>query len=330
MENDAEGNPIIVKAGYSNTVVRVGTMWRPTETLRVQASRSEAFRTPSVSRVFGGTNRSIESNFVYDPLKNPPWVPALLSFGPNPDLRPEQSTNYTFTMEWNPRTLEGLQVKAGWSSIDLEDRVASNSELSGLLPVEVYGNLPEFFVRDENGDLIEAISRSVNISRRADERLDLEVSYRMSTDFGTIRPRLIYHRVLDMFDEAVPGSGEFAFYGESVGVDKYKLDANVSLIAGAVTADLWVRHIPSYTNNDHEASFSPLPNERVASYTTVDLTAAYEMDNGLLFRVGGRNILDRDFPFMLSRNRRPFDDKRVSVHKRILFFEAKYQFGGGE
>ena len=96
----------------------------------------------------------------------------------------------------------------------------------------MYGNLPEFFVRDPEGNLIEAISRSVNISRRADERLDLEVSYRMNTPFGTVRPRVVYHRVLDMFDEAAPGTGEFSFFGESVGVDKYKLNANVSLICG--------------------------------------------------------------------------------------------------
>jgi len=139
---------------------------------------------------------------------------------------------------------------------------------------------------------------------------------------------VVYHGVLDMFDQAVPGGDEFPFLGESIGVDKYRLNANVSLISGRVTADLWVRHIPGYTNNDFENAFNPLPPEPVASYTTVDLTAAYEMDNGLLFRVGGRNILDRDFPFMLSSSRRPFDSQRVSTRKRVLFFEMKYSIGG--
>ena len=326
--DDQDGNPILTRAGYDNTVVRFGALWRPTDTLAVQASRSEAFRTPSVGDVFGGTNRSIETNFVFDPLRDPPWVPGLISFGPTPDLRPQQSTNWTVTIQWSPQAVEGLQIKTGWSRVDLEDRIASSQQLQGLLPVEVYGNLEQFFRRDEAGNLLESISRKVNISRRADERLDLEVSYSVSTDFGTIRPRLVYHRVLDMFDEAVPGGGEFRFYGESIGVDKYKLDANVSLVAGSVTADLWVRHIPGYINNDHENTFNPLPNEPVGSYTTTDIIAAYEMDNGLLFRVGGRNIFDRDFPFMLSANRRPFDSKRVDIRKRVLFFEARYEIGG--
>ncbi len=326
IENDADGNPILIDAEFANTVTRFGIAWHPTDTLAVRASRSEAFRTPSVTSLFGGTNRRIENTFIYDPIVSG-FVFGTLSFGPNPDLLPESSTNWTFGLEWNPSGIEGLRIKTAWSSIDFENRIASSNQLSGLLPVEVYGNLPEFFIRDEAGNLQETISRSVNISRRADERVDLEVSYSFDTAFGTIRPRVVYHRVLDMFDEAVPGGGEFAFFGESIGVDKYKLDANVSLLAGRTTADLWIRHTPGYINNDFENAFFPLPTEPVASYTTVDLTASYEMDNGLLFRVGGRNIFDRDFPFMLSSNRRPYDSQRVDVRKRVLFLEVKYSLG---
>ena len=306
VENDADGMPIFIQAEYSNTVTRVGMAWHPTDTLVVRGSRSEAFRAPDVTSLFGGTDRMIQTS-IYDPLATPPFVPGILNYGPSPDLLPESSTNWTLGFEWTPSRFEGLQVKTAWSTVDLEDRIASSFQLSGLLPVEVYANLPEFFVRDEAGTLLESISRSVNIARRADERLQMELSYTLQRSFGTIRPRLVYHRVLDMFDQAVPGGDEFSFFGESIGVDKYKLDANVSLIAGRVTADLGIRHRPSYINNDFENAFSPLPNEPVASHTTIDLTAAYEMDNGLLFRAGGRNIFDRDFPFMLSSNRRPYD-----------------------
>ena len=329
IENDADGNPILIDAEFSNTVTRVGVAWHPSETVIVRGSRSEAFQTPTVTNLFGGTNRRIENTFIFDPITSG-FVFGTLSFGPNPDLLPESSTNWTLGLEWNPSGIEGLRIRTAWSSIDFENRIASGSALRGLLPAEVYGNLPDFFVRDEQGNLLESISRSVNISRRADERLDLEVSYDMNTPFGTVRPRVVYHRVLDMFDEAAPGTGEFSFFGESIGVDKYKLDANVSLISGRTTADLWIRHTPGYINNDFENAFRPLPTEPVASYTTVDLTAAYEMNNGLLFRVGGRNIFDRDFPFMLSSNRRPYDSQRVDVRKRVLFLEVKYSIGGGE
>ena len=329
IENDADGNPILLQAEFSNTVTRVGVAWHPTETVIVRGSRSQAFATPTVTNLFGGTNRRIEQTFIYDPLATPNFVFGTLSYGPNPDLLPESSTNWTLGLEWNPRVIEGLRIRTAWSSIDFENKIASSSQLRGLLPVDVYANLPEFFVRDDAGNLLESISRPVNISRRADERLDLEVSYRMNTPFGTIRPRVVYHRVLDMFDEAVPGGGEFAFFGESIGVDKYKLNANVSLISGRTAADLWIRHRPGYINNDFENAFTPLPNEPVASHTTVDLTAAYEMDNGLLIRAGGRNIFDRDFPYMLSSSRRPYDSKRVNLRKRVLFLELKYSLGGG-
>lgn len=328
VENNESGEPILIDAEYTNTVYRVGVLWSPADNLDVQASRSEAFSTPSFTSIFGGTTRSFNTQQP-DPLLNNAWVPVTLTFGPNPDLLPEQSVNLTVSAEWRPRMLEGLELKAAWSSIDLEDRVASSNQLRGLLPPEEYGNLSQFFVRDPAGNLTEVISRSINIARRADERLDLEVGYAIGTGFGTIRPRLIYHRVLDMFDQAIPGADEFRFFGESVGVDEYKLRGNVSLIAGAVTADIWINHTPGYTNNDHENAFSPLPNEPVRSRTTTDLTVAYEMDNGLLFRGGGRNIFDRGFPYMLSSSRRPYDSARVDLRKRVLFFEVKYEMGGG-
>ncbi|MDE0419811.1 MAG: TonB-dependent receptor [Gammaproteobacteria bacterium] len=327
VENNANGEPIFIDAEYTNTVYRVGVVWSPADNLDIQASRSEAFSTPSFTSIFGGTTRSFNTRQP-DPLLNNAWVPVKLTFGPNPGLLPEQSVNLTISAEWRPRMLEGLEVKAAWSSVDLQDRVASSSQLRGLLPPEEYGNLSQFFVRDPEGNLTEVISRSINIARRADERLDLEVGYAMGTDFGTIRPRLIYHRVLDMFDQAIPGADEFRFFGESVGVDEYKLRGNVSLIAGSVTADLWVNYTPGYVNNDHENAFSPLPNEPVGSRTTTDVTVAYEMENGLLFRAGGRNIFDRGFPYMLSSSRRPYDSKRVDLRKRVVFFEVKYETGG--
>ena len=329
VENNANGEPILIDAEYTNTVYRVGVLWSPADNLGIQASRSEAFSTPTFTSIFGGTTRSFNTRQP-DPLLNNQWVPVTLTFGPNPDLRPEQSTNLTISAEWRPRMMEGLEVKAAWSSVDLEDRVASSNQLRGLLPPEEYGNLSQFFVRDANGNLTEVISRSINIARRADERLDLEIGYSMATDFGTVRPRIIYHRVLDMFDQAVPGADEFRFYGESVGVDEYRLRGNVSVIAGAITADLWVNHTPGYINNDRENDFSPLPNEPVGSRSTTDVTVAYEMDNGLLFRGGGRNIFDRGFPYMLSSSGRPYDSQRVDLRKRVLFFEVRYAMGGAE
>ena len=329
VENNENGEPILIDAEYTNTVYRVGVLWSPTDNLAIQASRSEAFSTPSFTSIFGGTTRSFNTQQP-DPLLNNQWVPVTLTFGPNPDLRPEQSTNLTISAEWRPGMVEGLEVNAAWSSVDLEDRVTSSNQLRGLLPPEEYGNLSQFFVRDPNGNLTEVISRSVNIARRADERLDLELGYTMAMDFGTIRPRIIYHRVLDMFDQAVPGADEFRFFGESVGVDKYRLRGNVSVIAGAISADLWLNHTPGYINNDRENAFSPLPNEPVGSRTTTDLTVAYEMDNGLLFRGGGRNIFDRGFPYMLSSSGRPYDSQRVDLRKRVLFFEMRYEMGGAQ
>ena len=128
-----------------------------------------------------------------------------------------------------------------------------------------------------------------------------------------------------MFDEAVPGSGEFDFVGESVGIDRAKAWGRLHWRNGPYVGDLYARYTLGYINNDFENDiFLELPNEDVDARWTVDLTGTYRMDNGLTVRAGGRNIFDADFPFMLSESGRPWDAKRVDLRKRVLFLELSY------
>ena len=88
-----------------------------------------------------------------------------------------------------------------------------------------------------------------------------------------------------------------------------------------------MHYSPGYINNDFENNiWFDLPNEDVDERWTVDLTGTYKMDNGLTVRAGGRNILDADFPYMLSSSSRPWDNKRVDLRKRVLFLEVSYDF----
>ena len=328
--NDRTAPPNIVQARFSNVAPRIGVSWRPTEAVVVRASWSESFRAPVFSNLFSTFNRQAQpSPFVYDPLANPPFVAALQSIGPNPDLKPETSANINFGVQWLPRWSEGLEIKVDYSDIDYKDRIAGGGELSNLLPPEEYGNLPQFFVRAEDGTLIEAINRPVNISRRLNRTLDVAVSKRFRTSRGDFTPRLHYHRVLKMCDQAIKGSPCRPFVGELIGVDKYKLRGELKWAKDDWATNLLVHHTPGYIGNAFENNtFLAIPNTDVSSHTTVDFVTSYVFDNGLTLRGGGRNIFDREFPFALSPTGRPFDAKRVDVRGRVLLLEAAWAWSG--
>lgn len=328
---DRDAAPNLVLAKFANVAPRIGVNWQPASDVTVRASWSESFRAPVFNDLFSTFNREKEhSNFVYDPLASPsPFVPALRTFGPNPDLKPEISSNINVGVQYRPRWGEGLEIKVDYSDIDYKDRISGTFELGNLLPPEEFGNLPQFFVRDEDGRLIESITRPVNISRRVSRTLDISVSKPFRSDLGDFTPRLHLHRVIEQCDQAIKGSECRAFVGELIGIDEYKLRGELKWAKAGWSANLLVHYTPSYIGNAFENSvFIDIPNTDVDSMTTVDFVASYVFDNGITVRGGGRNIFDREFPFVLSQGGRPFDAKRVDIRGRVLLLEASYEFGG--
>ena len=323
----APGEPNIIEVSFKAVSTRFGVAWSPVEPLDLRVSISESFRAPTFSQLFGTREIDRFSPSVFDPLLGS-FVPANFRRGPSPDLQPETSDNLTVGFDWRPQGPNGIDIRFDWSSLDYEDRIASSSQLLNLLPAEVYGNLPQFFVRDENGALIESISGFINISRRINETVDINVSYPFRTARGQFVPSINYHRVLEHCDQAVPGAEFLCFVDQSVGLDKYKIRANLRWLSGNWGADLYVNYLPDYINNDFE-NFSrgrTIPNTPVSSYTTIDVSGSYVMANGLTLRAGGRNILEQDFPFALTRDARPYDAKRVDPRGRMLFAEVAYDF----
>ena len=326
--NDRTAAPNLVQAKYSNVAPRLGVAWQASKEVTIRAAWSESFRSPVFSQLFSTFNRSQSSLFVFDPLSPQRFVPALQTFGPNPDLKPETSENINFGVQYRPAWSERLEIKVDYSDIDYQDRIAYGFELQSLLPAEEYGNLPQFFRRAEDGTLIESINRPVNLTRRISRTLDVSVSKRFRTERGDFTPRLHYHRVLEQCDQAIPGAECRAFVGELIGIDKYKVRGDVKWLKGSWTANLIVNHTPGYIGNYFEnSSFQDIPNTDVGSYTTVDLVASYVFDNGVTLRGGGRNLLDREFPFVLNGSQ-PYDSKRVDLRGRVLLLEASWSWSG--
>ncbi len=324
-EPGATALPNLMKAEFSSTTMEYGVNWRPISELELTLKHSEGFRAPRFSQLF--------SRFRLD-RQGPTWDPltrtfpfARQQFGSNPDLKPEVSDTLNAGISWTPGWGRGLLMTVDYSDVDIRDRLASSGELSQLLPVEEYAWLPQFFERAEDGTLISSTSTTINIARRVSRSVDLHISKPFDTDIGRFATELEYSRVLEQYDQAIPGSTKAGFVGESVGVDRYKLKGAVTWYADPTSVTVTINHRPGYLNNDFENSFfRNLPNMPVASYTTVDITAKHRFEMGLTIRAGGRNVFDKKPPFMLSSTGSPYDARRVDLRRRVLFFELAYDF----
>ena len=98
--------------------------------------------------------------------------------------------------------------------------------------------------------------------------------------------------------------------------------AQLEWMKDAMTVNLFCQYTPGYLNN---ANYR-VGDQPVESRYTIDLSATYRWENGLLVRAGGRNIFDAGFPFTLNTLGKPYDSVRVDIRGRVLFFELSYEF----
>ena len=324
--NDDNGDPNIVTAKFDNISPRLGFSYVPTNGFKLRGSWSEGFRAPAFSDLFSTFDTTFSFG-VFDPLLGE-FVPGISEFGPNTDLQPETSDTIDLGFTLTPPSIDGLRFDIAYSRIDFKNRIASSFELGQLLPPEVYGNLEQFFIRDDDGTLMRVINRPVNIARRFSETIDFDFSHSFDTKYGTFEPGVNLYYVIKQFDQAIEGSPEASFVGESIGIEKSRLQGRLNWYKDDWSADLYVTHTPGYLNTDFEGSFAfrPIPNMEVDSRTVADMSVRKSFDNGFRVRAGGRNIFNADFPFMLSSNGQPYDANRVDLRGRVFFVELTYDF----
>ena len=322
VDRDDNHDPILRKANFAHTSVGYGFRWELTDTFLIRWAFDGGFQAPTVKQLFGGHRFSSADALTSDPLTGD-WVRAHVEYGPNPDVKPEYSDNLAYGFEWRPGFARGLAVALNYSLIDFQDRIAYSEELSLLLPAEVFGNLPQFFVRDSTGRLLEQYVTPTNIGRTKSRTWDLQISWQFVTQrFGSFTPSIYYHAVEDMFDQAAPGTEKVRSTGTSYGVNKRKINAQLEWTKTPMTVNLFYDYTPAYLNNANCC----IVDRPVDSRHTIDLSATWRWDNGLVVRAGGRNIFDADFPFALTYFGKPFDPVRVDIRGRVWFFELSYDF----
>ena len=93
----------------STTNPRVGIAWQPTQGIRFRSTLSRSFKAPNFYELYGGTY-ALLINSPEPSLPPGESAAAIVRLGANPGLTAERSTEWTAGMDLTPREIDGLGV----------------------------------------------------------------------------------------------------------------------------------------------------------------------------------------------------------------------------
>lgn len=323
------GETVATSRANSRFTPRLGIRWDVNDSLSWMGSWGQSFRAPSVIELQLGRGVIRDGN-PFDPLCGYCAHPDAVSvYGANPSLRPEYSTNLNLFVNWRPSRIPGLDIRVDYRRVDYRDKITDSHALGRLLPPEEFGRLEEVFVRNDDGVLLQEINYPMNISRRYQRIIDLDISQQIpiAPGAGELEARLYASYPLDYYEQAFKDSRKVGVIGSPGGIQRYSLFGEIRWRKDNMALTAVIDHAPGSDDGWDAISTYYAPQyegHRIGSRTTVDLSGSYEMANGLRFHLGSKNLFNRRHPFAFGRHTEPYDASRIDLRGRVVFLEVSY------
>jgi len=280
---------------------------------------------------------------------------VLIVFGGNPDLRPQESTNWTVGADWVPDELPGVRVSATYYNIHFTNLITT-AQLAGLDLFDALDNASSFGpLLQRNPSLAEVTglvnstqefddftgipggvdlttiaaiinSRAANLSSLDTNGVDLRLSYDRDLSFGHLETGIDGTYIFNFKEQIAPSTPEASVLNTQYNPVDLKVRGRVIVTSGNLTVALFADYIDAY----RDVRFTPA--RSIDSWTTFDFGVAYNFDkddgflDGLSAGFNVVNIFDEDPPFVASPQ--PvlapglvFDGANANVWGRIVSFQ---------
>lgn len=274
----------------STTNPRVGLRYVPTNSLTLRATWGTSFKAPSFVQMYDP--RTI---YIYDAalFGYAGTGVGMMTWGGNPDLKPERSTSQTFGIDFSPQQLKSLKLSATWFGIDYKDRVVQPiaNYLAGLSDPQYAAFVDWAPSADDQAAVIAAADAVYNYASIAYDPATvvailrngyanatsqtvkgMDLSYRQSLNLtkGQVLALFANASWLQVKQETLAGLPEVELSGTIFNVPKFKARGGATWQAGGLSLTTTINYIASESDN----GVSPAVN--VASWTTVDANLAYD------------------------------------------------------
>lgn len=289
-----------------------------------RASWGTGFRAPSVAQLqnltklyaIGGTTflnecgpdiLKVLSNLNASQNRNVACERSLLQiYGTgNPDLKPELSTQKSLGLAYRPT--RNFSVTADWWSVHMHDVISTLD--SGIVYADPI-KYAQFYLLDNNNKLAMQLP-NYNIGQREKSGIDFDVRWRAPVDLGQLNLFVQGTYNLKSKDQTVPGEAfvsDLARYNSITDTITPRL--RLRWIAGLTTPTWSLHGVVNYTSgyadrdrtgvNLTTLQSTLLTGFDVKSFTTLDLTATYQVNTNVSLRATMGNVLNRQAPQAFS------------------------------
>lgn len=285
--------------------------------IRLSGSWSEAFRAPTLTDLhFPVTVYQIR---IPDPMSGSGSTLVLYPNGGNVALKPETATSTVISVDFTPKAVAGLRVKASAYDIKYSNRLAglSNPTIAltdptnaGLVTRNPSAALQQSLIAGAAGGLVNQAGvpynpsaigalvngTKVNLFSQEVYGVDFLAQYERSVEFGTAEAflNLAY---AEFRQRNTPNAPEVELAGRAYYPPSLRGRGGITLQSGNWTTTIAVNWLNSSIN-----TFVPVP-ASVSSWTTMDAQIAYALKGkGLLSNIrislSIQNLLDRNPPFV--------------------------------
>jgi outer membrane receptor protein involved in Fe transport len=328
---------------------KIGLIYAPSEDLALKFSWGKSFKVPTLYQQYSENGAYLLPAATVGGSGYPSNATALLSYGGNPDLKPEWARTWSASLAIHPKTLPRLKAELTGFHINYIDRVVA--PLATYLGALNNPNYAQFFTYsptaqqqaallakysffnytgaayDPNNVVVIISDQFTNAERQRITGLDLTSSYRFDLGDG----RLTLRGSGSWLKSSQQNSAGQSFHevsGTIFNPAKYRGRIGLIYALNGFTSAIFANYIGGVTSNLTTAT------EKGNSFTTVDFTLRYEMGkasnalSGLTIELSAQNVLNQRPPFYTptSTNYPPYDSTNYSAIGRFLGFSISKHF----
>jgi len=322
---------------------KVSLRWQPTKTLLVRGSWGEGFVAPSLFQLQQPPISGVTAAGTSDPIRCP--VTGLkgvdcvtqfnVTFGGNPNLKPQESQQTSFGVVWEP--VPGGSVSVDWFKLNVKDFILDGIPVATLLGDEA--KFPGFVTRgpvDPNfpnlpGPITDISQLQLNIGATKIQGVDIDARYRASEQswgrltFGISGTYYIKYDNQNT-DGSFSGQVGNSYGAANTGViPRWKHYATLTWDLGPWSSTLAQTYQTSYTDIGTDY-FGNL--RTVGSLSLWDLQTTYSGFKNWKLTLGVKNLFDTNPP--VSNQSKVFivgfDPSYYDPRARFVYASVNYKF----
>jgi len=305
--------------GGSTTDPKIALLLRPHEILSLRGSFSTSFRAPSVFQQFG---ESTTLQQVTDPLNSTAFVAVrtLAPAGMARPLLPEESEAFNFGATFQP--FNGFQFDIDYFNFDFTNVIIQTSPQAILNANPMDPAIIRAPSATGDGTVLQINNDFVNASSVETSGIDISASYALDTNVGVFTPTfqgtyILNYDLVDPQAGAVEGAGVRNFTNFGSPTPELRFNTGISWQNGAHSAQLFVRHIGNYDDDQNGLM-------RIDSDTRVDIQYAIAVneymnrDKLAAITIGARNLFGTTAPQVFTNG--GFDSRVHDPRGALLYF----------